>query len=84
VTPSGKEVLCSAILLLVISGSDISKFKKWYEPSRVRRIFISADIVVHDLILYFYDYITKSCRQQAEVIKNNENENVRYIGQGEA
>jgi hypothetical protein len=33
---------------------------------------------------YVYDYITKSCRQQAEVIQNHENENVRYIGQGEA
>jgi hypothetical protein len=27
---------------------------------------------------------TKSCRQQAEVIQNHENENVCYIGQGEA
>jgi hypothetical protein len=35
-------------------------------------------------IPYFYDYITKSCRQQAEVIHNHENENVRYIRQGEA
>jgi hypothetical protein len=37
-------------------------------------------------IPYVYDYITKSCRQQAEVIQNheNENENVRNIGQGEA
>jgi hypothetical protein len=33
---------------------------------------------------YVYDYITKSCRQQAEVIQNHENENVRYNGQGEA
>jgi hypothetical protein len=33
---------------------------------------------------FVYDYITKSCRQQAEVIQNHENENVRYIGQGEA
>jgi hypothetical protein len=31
-----------------------------------------------------YDYITKSCRQQAEVIQNHVNENVRNIGQGEA
>jgi hypothetical protein len=31
-----------------------------------------------------YDYITKSCRQQTEVIQNHENENVRFIGQGEA
>jgi hypothetical protein len=35
-------------------------------------------------IPYVYDYITKSCRQQAEVIQNHENENVRYTGQGEA
>jgi hypothetical protein len=33
---------------------------------------------------YVYDYITKSCRQQTEVIQNHANENVRYIGQGEA
>jgi hypothetical protein len=35
-------------------------------------------------ILYVYDYVIKSYRQQAEVIQNHENENVRYIGQGEA
>jgi hypothetical protein len=33
---------------------------------------------------YAHDYITQSCRQQAEVIQNHENENVPYIGQGEA
>jgi hypothetical protein len=35
-------------------------------------------------IPYVYNYIIKSCRQQAEVIQNHENENVRNIGQGEA
>jgi hypothetical protein len=30
-----------------------------------------------------YDYITKLCRQQAEIIQNHENEHVRGIGQGE-
>jgi hypothetical protein len=35
-------------------------------------------------IPYVYDFITKSCRQQAEVIQNHENENFLYIGQGEA
>jgi hypothetical protein len=34
-------------------------------------------------IPYVYDYITKSCRQQAEVIQNHENAVVRYIGQDE-
>jgi hypothetical protein len=33
---------------------------------------------------YVYDYITKLCRQQAEVIQNHENENVCGIGQNEA
>jgi hypothetical protein len=33
---------------------------------------------------YVHDYITKLCRQQAAVILNHNNENVRYIGQGEA
>jgi hypothetical protein len=35
-------------------------------------------------LLYVYDYITKSCRQQAEVIQNHGNEYVRSIGQDEA
>jgi hypothetical protein len=42
------------------------------------------DMHVPFQIPYVYDYITKTCRQQAEVIQNHENENVRYIGQGEA
>jgi hypothetical protein len=44
---------------------------------------------VRDLYLAFqipfvYDYTTKLCMQQAEVIQNHNNENVRSIGQGEA
>jgi hypothetical protein len=35
-------------------------------------------------IPYVYDYTTKLSRQQAEVILNHENANVRNIGQGEA
>jgi hypothetical protein len=35
-------------------------------------------------IPYVYDYITKLCRRQVEVILNYENPNVRAIGQGEA
>jgi hypothetical protein len=34
-------------------------------------------------IPYIYDYITKLCRQQAQVIQNHKNANVRHIGQGE-
>jgi hypothetical protein len=33
---------------------------------------------------YVYDYMTKLCRQQVEVILNHDNENVRNIGQSEA
>jgi hypothetical protein len=32
---------------------------------------------------YVYDYTTKFCKQQAEVIQNHENEHVRSIEQGE-
>jgi hypothetical protein len=44
---------------------------------------------VRDLHIAFqisqvYDYITKLCRQQAEVIHNHDNEDVRNIGKGEA
>jgi hypothetical protein len=35
-------------------------------------------------IPYVYEYITKSCRTQAEVILYHVNPNVRGIGQGEA
>jgi hypothetical protein len=42
------------------------------------------DLHVAFQILYVYDFITKLCRQQAEIIQNHHNENVRYIGQGEA
>jgi hypothetical protein len=35
-------------------------------------------------IPYVWDYITKLCKQQAEVIQNDDNEYVRNIGQGEA
>jgi hypothetical protein len=43
---------------------------------------------VRDLHMVFklphiYDCITKLCRQQAEVIQNHKNANVRNIGQGE-
>jgi hypothetical protein len=38
------------------------------------------DLKIH----YIYDYRTKQCRTQAEVIENHLNPNVRAIGQGDA
>jgi hypothetical protein len=35
-------------------------------------------------IPYIYDYISQLYRQQAKVIQNHENANVRHIGQGKA
>jgi hypothetical protein len=40
------------------------------------------DMHVAFQIPYVYNYITKLCRRQAEIIHNHENENVRSIGQG--
>jgi hypothetical protein len=36
------------------------------------------------LTFHMYDYITKFCRKQADVIRNHEKEHVRGIEQGEA
>jgi hypothetical protein len=44
----------------------------------VRELHVAFDIP------YVYDFITKLCRQQAEIIQNHVNPNVRNIGQGEA
>jgi hypothetical protein len=41
------------------------------------------DMHVAFQVPYLYDYITKLCRRQAEIIHNHENENVRNIGQSE-
>jgi hypothetical protein len=44
----------------------------------IRELYVAFEIP------YVYDFITKLCRQQAEVIQNHVNSNVRKIGQGEA
>jgi hypothetical protein len=41
------------------------------------------DMHVAFQVPYIYDYITKLCIRQAEIIHNHENENARNIGQGE-
>jgi hypothetical protein len=46
--------------------------------TRVRDLHLALQIP------FVYDYITKLCRQQAEVIQNHDNENVRTNGQGKA
>jgi hypothetical protein len=47
-----------------------------------RRIPV-RDLHVAFQISFVYDYVIKLCRQQAEIIQNHDNENVRNIGQGE-
>jgi hypothetical protein len=49
-----------------------------YRSTPVRKLHVAFKIP------YVYDYITKLCRTQAEVIPNDVNTNVRGIGQGEA
>jgi hypothetical protein len=44
----------------------------------------ARDLHLELKIPYVYNYMTKLCRRQAEVILNHENPNVRAIGQGEA
>jgi hypothetical protein len=42
------------------------------------------DLHVAFQIPYVYDFVTKSCSQQAEVNQNHDNENVRNTGKGVA
>jgi len=44
----------------------------------------TRDLHVAFKIPYLYDFVTELCRQQATVILNHENVNIRNIGQGEA
>jgi hypothetical protein len=53
------------------------KFSTRSVPRCYKQDQLSATVIV-------YDYITKLWRQQAEVIQNHDNDNVRNIGQGEA
>jgi hypothetical protein len=49
------------------------KFSKAHTSSRFAYGFQTS------VYIYIYDYITKLCRQQAEVTQNHENTNVRNI-----
>jgi hypothetical protein len=49
-----------------------------YRRTSVRELHLAFKI------LYVYDYVTKLCKKQAELILNHANPNVRDIGQGEA
>jgi hypothetical protein len=51
---------------------------------KLARRTLIRDLHLAIQIPYVYDYITKLSRQQADVIQNHDNENVRSIGQGEA
>jgi hypothetical protein len=52
--------------------------------SNLNRCTSVRDLHLAFKIPYVYDYITKLCRRQAEVILNHENSHVRAIGKGEA
>jgi hypothetical protein len=52
----------------------------WSVPKCYKRNKLGAAVSLP----YVYDYITKFCKQQAEVIQNHENEHVPDVGQGEA
>jgi hypothetical protein len=50
----------------------------------VSRFTLVRDVYAALNLPYVYDYITKLCRQQTEILQNHENERARSIGQGEA
>jgi hypothetical protein len=50
----------------------------------IPRCTLARDLHTAFKLPYVYDYVTKLCRNKAEVIENHENEYVRGTGQGEA
>jgi hypothetical protein len=52
--------------------------RNYRRRTRVRNLHLAFQIP------FVYDYISKLCRQQTEVIQNHDNENVCTMGQGEA
>jgi hypothetical protein len=56
---------------------------KWRFLRGTRRDVTRWTIGARDSVPYVYDYITKLCRQQAEVAQNHEKKHARGIGQGE-
>jgi hypothetical protein len=85
------SVLRAGLALLPRNNEDLLEFAAESRLMKLQRLqnkvlrtignFPRRTLVRKFQIPYVYDYITKSCRQQAEVIQNHENENVRYIGQ---
>jgi hypothetical protein len=56
-----------------------------YYPARAASLVISlVPVVYHRFYVSLYIYRQQNIEQAAEVIQNHENENVSYIGQGEA
>jgi hypothetical protein len=58
-----------------VTSNELGHFPR---RTSVRELHVAFEIP------YVYDFIPKLCRQQAEVIQNHVNPNVRNIGQGEA
>jgi hypothetical protein len=67
-------------------GSDIllSQHVKKRAIDNLDRLTLIRDLHVAFKISYVYDYITKLCTNQAEIIQNNQNANDYAIGQEEA
>jgi hypothetical protein len=93
-----KLILYRALIISIMThacstwdfAADTHLLKLQHQQNRVRAVGdFDRRTPVRDLNLafripYVYDYITKLCRRQAEVIQNHPNPNVRAIGQGEA
>jgi hypothetical protein len=58
--------------------------KVFYTIGNIPRCTPLRDLQTTFNLPHVYDYITKLCRQQTEVIRNHENEYIRSTGHGEA
>jgi hypothetical protein len=63
--------------LQLLQNKFLRTTRKFLRCTQVRDLHMAFNLP------HIYDYITTLCRQQAEVIQNHENANVRNIGKGE-
>jgi hypothetical protein len=88
------KALIRSVMTYACSAWELTADTQHLNLQRLRnKVFLTGNFprftLVRDLhtafsLPYVYDYIRKLCRQQAEVIRNHENEHVRSTGQGEA
>jgi hypothetical protein len=88
------KVLIGPVMIYACPAWELATETYLLKLQRLQKVFLTIgnlprrtpnrDLDTAFNLTYVYDYKTKLCRQQVEVIQNHENEHVLSIAQGEA